>query len=381
MVFSKPNSPTSARLVLRIALIGLASLTPAAYAQQTAAAGAPAPPWAIGPVNFSGMVDAYYNYTPNHPGSRFLLYRNFDVRANAFSLNMAQFQLAMDPQPVGFTLTLGAGRAWDLFNFADTANGFDNMRYIPQAYISYKPGGLGGAQFDFGKFYTSAGAELTETHLAWNYSRSLMYANGPYYHFGLRTSVPIGEHFTAGFQLVNGWNNVEDNNSGKTVGVATGVTFDKFSWFNTYYAGPETSSVNEGFRNFNSSVVNLTPSEKVSIYGQFDYGTEKVRTGGSFDWIAVGGAAKFQLAEKFAVIPRFEYYYDKDGFITGVDQKLKEFTITGEYKFRENFFTRLEYRRDWSNQFVFERGDIPGDVQNQDTFAIGFVAYFPPPDK
>lgn len=31
---------------------------------------------------------------------------------------------------------------------------------------------------DFGKFYTSAGAELTETHLNWNYSRSLIYANG-----------------------------------------------------------------------------------------------------------------------------------------------------------------------------------------------------------
>jgi hypothetical protein len=68
----------------------------------------------------------------------------------------------------------------------------------------------------------------------------------------------------------------------------------------------------------------------------------------------------FQITPKFAITPRAEYYYDKDGFITGVAQKLKEFTITGEYRFINNFFTRLEYRGDWSNQAVFERGQITG---------------------
>ena len=29
--------------------------------------------------------------------------------------------------------------------------------------------------------------------------------------------MPVGKHFTGGAYLVNGWNNVEDNNSGKTV--------------------------------------------------------------------------------------------------------------------------------------------------------------------
>lgn len=360
----------TATLLAASAVLGMA---------QTASAPAP---WAIGPVQFGGTIDGYYNYTPNHPASRNVLYRNFDVRANSFSLNMAEFSLQMPAEPLGFNLTLGAGRAWDLFNFADTAIGFDNMRYIPQAYISYKPQKLGGTQIDFGKFFTAAGAELTEAYQTWNYSRSLLYANGPYYHFGLRTSTPIGQHFTLGLQLVNGWNNVEDNNSGKTVGVSTAVTFSKFSWFNTYYGGTETGFVpgsNTGFRNFNSSVVNITPTDKISSYIQFDYGTEKSQMGGSYDWIAYAAAAKFQLTDKFAITPRFDYYYDKDGFITGVSQKLKEFTITGEYRFIDNFFTRLEYRRDWSNQPVFERGEVAGATKNQDTFVIGLVAYFPPP--
>lgn len=335
-------------------------------------------PWAIGPVQFSGTIDGYFNYTPNHPGSRNILYRNFDVRANSFSLNMAEFNLEMPAEPIGFKVSLGAGRAWDLFNFADTANGFDNMRYIPQAYISYKPEKLKGFQMDFGKFYTSAGAELTETYLGWNYSRALMYANGPYYHFGLRATMPVTSYFTAGFQLVNGWNNVEDNNSGKTVGVTGALTLGKFAWFNNYYAGPETSAVNNGFRNFYDTVVTFSPTDKISMYGELDYGTEKNMSGfGSYDWITFGGAARFQLTKNIAISPRAEYYYDKDGFITGTPQKIKEFTITGEYKFVDGFLSRLEYRRDWSDQPVFERGLVTGATKNQDTFVLGLVAYFP----
>jgi hypothetical protein len=75
--------------------------------------------------------------------------------------------------------------------------------------------------------------------IEWNYSRSLLFANGPYYHFGLRTTVPIGNHFTGGFQLVNGWNNVEDNNSPKTAGVTAAFTSGKFSISEVYYVGNE----------------------------------------------------------------------------------------------------------------------------------------------
>jgi hypothetical protein len=51
-----------------------------------------------------------------------------------------------------------------------------------------------------------------------------MYTNEPYYHMGLRINKAFSDQFTAGFQLVNGWNNVEDNNSGKTMGFTTAWT-------------------------------------------------------------------------------------------------------------------------------------------------------------
>jgi hypothetical protein len=347
------------------------------FAPLTAQQAPPAAPPTWG-VNVSGLVDGYYNYTPNQPDSKTLLYRNFDVRANSFSLNMAKLTFSHDADPVGFTLDFGFGRAFDLFNFQDTANGFENMKYLPQAYLSIKPGSWKGVQIDVGKFYTSAGAELTETHLGWNYSRALMYANGPYYHFGIRSTVPVTKNFTAGVQLVNGWNNVEDNNSGKTLGFTTSVVMGKATWANSYYTGPENANTNSGWRNFNSSVLSVA-TDKANAYFQFDYGHNRNPIGrGSNDWLAFGGAAQLKLTPKFAITPRAEYYYDKDGFITGTSQKLKEFTITGEYKFTDMFLTRVEYRRDWSDQAVFEKNAVTNAVKDQDTVAIGMVFFFGP---
>ena len=342
---------------------------------QEPAQSAPKPStWSVGPINFSGLVDGYYSWNNNHPGSGFNSYRNFDVKANSFDLNMAKLELSHDADPVGFRLDLGFGRAYDLFHA--TEPGGDILDWVPQAYVSVKSP-KGGTQFDFGKFYTSAGAEPTETHLNWNYSRSLIYALGPYYHMGLRVSQPLTSNFAVGFQLVNGWNNVEDNNSGKTIGFTTALTTSKVSWFNTYYVGPEKTGTNEGKRNFYDTVVTLTPHEKASVYVNFDYGNEKYIGGGSQDWIAVAGAARFQLTDKIAVSPRLEYYYDKEGWATLQPQKLKEFTFTGEYKWVEGLLARVEYRRDWSDVAVFERG-IGGTGKSQNTLLFGMVAYFGP---
>lgn len=335
----------------------------------------PAPasqPWTIGAIKFSGLVDGYYSWANNHPGSGFNQYRNFDVKANSFSINMAKLVLEHDPEPIGFRIDLGFGRTYEIFHA--TEPGGDIMDWVPQAYVSFKA--KTGTQIDFGKFYTSAGAEPTETHLNWNYSRSLIYALGPYYHMGLRVSQPLSSSFSVGAQLLNGWNNVEDNNSGKTFGLTTAWTGSKVSWFNTYYVGPENNDTNSGVRNFYDTVVTVSPTEKVSFYGNFDYGTQKnIGMPGSQDWIAVAGAAHFQFTDKFSVSPRLEYYYDKDGWATGTPQKLKEFTATAEYKWMHGLLTRLEYRRDWSNQYVFERG-IGGLGKSQSTLLIGVVGYF-----
>src|SRR6267142_2179794 len=196
---------------------------------------ASSPTWSVGPIDFSGLVDGYYSFNANHPASQFNQLYNFDVKANQFSLNMAKLSMSHTADPVGFQVDLGFGRAFDIIHAAEPAGsgGPGIMRNIEQAYVSLKPSKDHSFQFDFGKFVTSAGAEVIESHTNWNYSRSLLFAWAiPYYHFGIRTSFPVGKHFTGGVQLVNGWNNTEDNNSGKTVGLTGTYSTTKFAWTN-----------------------------------------------------------------------------------------------------------------------------------------------------
>ena len=324
---------------------------------------------------------------PSCNGSANTLVQTMRRIQGAFSLViMTEKELIGVRDPHGFR-PLSLGRVDDAWVLSSETCAFDlihgaeqdpgAMRNIQQAYFSVKPPKAGGLQIDFGKFVTSAGAEVIETHSNWNYSRSLLFAwTIPYYHFGLRTSMPLHKNFTAGFQLVNGWNNVEDNNSGKTVGLTGALTTSKVSWYHNYYVGPEKPDTNKGLRHVYDTVLLVTPTPKVSFYLNYDYGVEKFAGAGSNHWTGVAGAARFAVNDWFALAPRLEWFNDAGGFTTGMAQKLKEFTLTGEFKLAGGMFTRLEYRRDWSDQPYFSRGAETPNRKDQSTVLVGMVAHF-----
>ena len=296
---------------------------------------------------------------------------------------MAKFSMEHTADPVGFRVDFGFGRAFDIIHATEQAPSI--FRNIEQAFVSLKPKNAKGFQVDFGKFVTNAGAEVIETNANWNYSRSLLFAWAiPYYHFGVRTSMPVGAHFNGGVSLTNGWNNVEDNNSGKTVGLSANFTSKKATWSNNYYVGPEKNSFDvsgmrqTGVRNLYDTTLLLTPSDKANFYINYDYATDKRTTKGSDTWSGIAVAARLAPNSTWAFAPRFEYFSDKNGFETGVAQKVKEVTLTGEYKMVEGLLARLEYRRDWSDRPFFDRGNGLAIAKNQTTIVLGIVAFFGP---
>jgi hypothetical protein len=349
----------------------------------------------MGDIKINGLIDAYYSHNFNNPASGFNTLRNFEVKSRQFSLNMAELSISKDPDPIGFRLDLGFGRAWDIFHATDPG-GRDIVRFFPQAYISAKPKNLGGLQIDIGKFYTSVGAELTENIYTWNYGRGYLYTNGPYYHTGIRLTKPIIGNFSAGFQLVNGWNNVEDNNSGKTMGFTTAWTGKKVSWLTNTYVGPEKNNVNFGWRQIYDTVLNITPNDKFAAYIDYYHGRENaasgVRNSPAADWDAIGASGRFAFNDHNAIALRYEYFADHDGFPTGYGSEinLQSATFTYEYKWTQGLLMRAEYRRDFADNGFFEKGRLgqplnpgigtftPGPAHNQDTITLGFVAFFGP---
>ncbi len=105
---------------------------------------------------------------------------------------------------MGARIDLIFGRTNTFINKAATNGKGDQLNYIEQAFMSLKPPKAKGLEMDFGKFVTSAGAEVIESKDNWNYSRSLLFAYAvPYFHFGLRSSLPVSkteDHWRAGGQ-------------------------------------------------------------------------------------------------------------------------------------------------------------------------------------
>ncbi len=391
----------------RVSLLGLVFLSAStlSFAQATdapatpAAAPNPTPTFSIGSINLSGTIDGYYSFNNNHPANRVNTLHNFDASANSFDLNFARMRMEMAPDPVGFTFDIGFGTGVDIFsagepgnkNIVGAAGTVSNnfLNYVPQAYLSVKPKSWKGIQLDFGKFYTSAGAELPETYLNWNYSRSILFTEGPFFHFGARLSAPVGKHFTAGVQLVNGWNNVFDNNTGKTVGLTGVLNVGKISWANTYYVGPENSALDangvlqggkagKGIRNFFDTALTVTPNDNFAFYVNYDYGKNSVELDKtSPDWWTIAFAGKIGPRKAYFA-PRFEIYKDNGGYITGVKQNLKEVTLTFNYEVIPGMMAKAEYRRDWSDQAYFAAGQT-GLKKDQNTALIGLTMYFPLP--
>jgi hypothetical protein len=374
------------QIVAEVRTATTAGSSPASTAPETATPAAPQdaasePTWSIGPIDFSGSVDVFYNWNNNHPASGFNALYPFAIDANQFGLNYAEVVLEHGADPVGFRVDLGFGRAPQVFNSLDNDDGFN--QYLQQAFVSWKPESGNGFQLDFGKFVTSAGAELIETYPNWNYNQGILFNWAiPYYHFGLRTSFPVGEHFVGGLQVVNGWNNVVDNNSGKTIGVTSAVNYDKASWFVNYYAGPENSGTNTGWRNLIDTTLLLKPTGMISAYINYDYGQNRNADGSTAldlaRWQGVAGAVQVKATSKVAFTPRLEWFDDPQGFSTGTAQTLKSFTFTGEYKLVEGLMWRGEYRRDWSDVEFFERGGMPSSYKNQDTVTFALIGYFGP---
>jgi len=339
----------------------------------------------LGPTTLSGFVDVYYGYNSNQPIGRTTAFRNFDINSGQFGLNM--IELVADKAPdatasrLGYHVALGFGQAMNIVNSTEpgqfpTESNFD--QYLKEGYLEYLAPIGKGLQINVGKFVTPAGAEVIETKDNWNYSRGLLFALAiPYFHFGTSAKYAFNSKFALTGYLVNGWNNSIDNNSGKTTGFSAAWTPNsKFSLIQNYLVGPEQFNDNSNFRHLSDTVVSFSPNSKLSFLANYDYGHDHL-TGAPFSvhWSGIAGYIKYAPNDKWAFAGRGEYFSDNGGTQSGTPQKLSEFTLTLQRMLASKLMTRLEFRRDMSDQNVFP-DHASGLKDSQNTVTLGMVYAF-----
>lgn len=314
-----------------------------------------------------GSIDGYYAFNFNRPASTAVddltgtgnqLYP-FARAHDQFNLNLAKFTIQRTPDrqsPIGFTLDLAFGPAADVVHAAEPG-GDGIFRHVQQAYVSYLAPIGHGLKLDFGKFVTPIGAEVIESQDNWNYSRGLLFSWAiPFYHFGARATYQWDTVSLSGF-LLNGWNNVVDNNSGKTFAVQVAwQPHPRFQWVQNYMVGPENAGDRHDVRHLVDSIFTYNITDQLSFMLNYDYGMDRLLDGSRVFWTGWAAYARYALTPRWALASRLEWFNDHDGFATGVAQRVKEFTVTNEFRLHRHLITKFEIRSDWSDREFFKNG-------------------------
>ena len=323
-------------------------------------------------IQFSGLVDGYYAFAFHEEAPAL---RSFDINHNQFSLSYAEVAIGKpvsDTSRAGFRLDFGAGDTADVVNSFEPGDP-DFMKHVQQAYVSYLIPAGKGLTFDFGKFVTPHGAEVIEAPANFNYSRGILFGYAiPFYHMGARLAYPATDKVSLTGYLVNGWNNVHDNNSAKTVGATVGVTAtDQISFSQSYMVGAEQEGNSDDIRHLFDTLFTYKATPQATVLLNFDYARDKVE-GVDIEWYGLAAYLNYTINDRWAVTPRYEIFKDDDGFATGLAQTAQSFTLTAEYKI-SGLITRYEFRTDFSDEPFFANGDELEKSQSALIFGIMYT--------
>lgn len=369
---------TGGRKAALLLLLGTGALcaafAPAALAEEPAAstpavATAPAAsrPW-YETIGVNGFVTTSWSWNFNRPASGTNQYRVFDFEDNAIKIDGAELVLqkvASAPGEAGFRVDAVAGAsiprvsaAAGLFRDDDgTAGDFD----LQQAFVSYVAPLGTGLRFDAGKFATHCGYEVIEGYDGYNdnATRSFLFGYAePASHTGLKATYALSGTVSAMVEVVNGWDNVKDSNSSKSVGGQLALTLPSNAtlYFNVL-VGPERAGNDADNRTF----LNLVGSWKLGATSALGldavWATEENAAGPGLDatWGGVALYGRLGLSPSFALVLRAEVFDDPDGVRTGTPQTLSELTLTPELKLAPGLVVRADLRLDHSTRDVFEK--------------------------
>jgi hypothetical protein len=340
----------------------------------------PATPW-YKEISVNGFLSLFYEYNTNRPASGRNQYRIFDYVANSVSVDAAEIVVqkpAAGPGEVGFRVDVVAGAVARVASAAGLFQGEDVD--LQQAFVSYVAPLGSGLRFDFGKFVTHMGYEVIEGYDGWNDNATRSFLFGwaiPFTNTGLKASYAFSDTLSGMLVVTNGWDNVTDNNTGKSVGAQIAWSPAKaLALTGNYIGGPEQNDTNANWRNVGNLVAQWKATGAVVFTLELTYGGESgaITAGETATWSGLAGYVRYSPTDHVALTLRAEYFADPDGARTGVKQYLKEVTLTPEWRISSHFLVRGDVRVDWSSREVFETSS--GFTTTQPTILFDAIYVF-----
>jgi len=370
----------------RAALVGVWLAAPAILRAQSgtsapvdSAAKKPDPPpppvnhleTALAGFKLSGYAAGSYSYSGRSVDTA-IVGRLYDRLQNRFMLNGLVVVLDKPSDPAklsaGFhsELLLGQDATWIRSNGFNLGNDAD----VPHLYVTLNvPTANGnGVQFKVGRMVTLMGVEVIETiaNPNWSEANQFIYVEN-FTGTGVSVETKFNKYVDAQFRVINGWDQVSDNNSHKSLMGRVGLYPDGLTSLGIVgYWGPEEASNNSANRYGVNAVLWRKLGGKVNVWLQGDYGQEQANAAladptQDAKWWALGGWVTYDFSSSLGLALRGDYVNDENGartngvfgFLPNTGQKFGSGTATLNIKAWPSAVVRPEVRYDRSTLAAF----------------------------
>lgn len=346
-------------------------------------------------IHVHGLVDATYEFNFNQPntsasrggsnpfgtgGSENQL-RVFDPDGNSFNLTQGNIEISRVKEGgVGFLVDLNTGTVANVLanstRYTNVGNsplgvvpGSQGTNWIDatQYYLTYTAPFGNGINLQAGRMVTLLGEEVIPVYNNQNYNetRSFMFGFAiPFTVTGIRAQYQWCDWLSTTLGVVNGWDDVSDNNDGKTLeGQIALSNFNmEGSWAFSLSGiwGAEQNSRDSSKRWDLDPILTWKPSflKNVTLVDEFNYGHEtgpvsafpattsygnvmsgylpgpngSVTINHAVHWLGNAGYFVYDYSDALELATRGEWFSDPDGARTGLHQMLGEITQTISYK-------------------------------------------------
>lgn len=273
-------------------------------------------------ISFGAFVDGYYAYDFGRPPTvdrsfaGGALFTTQPARHNEFNVNLAYAEAKLDAPKYHGRLALQFGTSVQSNYLGEPrvgqVSGPSVQQYVQEAFAGYRLGK--NFWVDGGIFFSNVGMEGFISRDQLTYSRALVSDYSPYYSAGVRAVYTVSSKVTARLDVVNGWQNISENNSGKGAGIRLDYAPNAnatLSYYNLF-----SDEAGTRLRTFNGVGAKVT-SGRLTVLGQVDVGTQArpVGASGTSSWYGLLGVARVQVAPAVALVGRVERYVDGDQVI------------------------------------------------------------------
>ena len=361
-----------------IAPAGLAAQSGASAPADTAAKKPDPPPPPINHVEttlpglrLTGYAAGSYSYSGHSVGDA-IVGRLYDRLQNRFMLNALAVVLDKPYDPAKFS----AGFHTELLVGQDAtviqSGGFfapSTPADLPHLYVTLNvPTASGnGLQFKIGRIPTLLGLEVIETvaNSNWSEGNQFIYVEN-FTGTGLSVETKFNDHVDAQFRIINGWDQVSDNNGRKSLMGRVGLYPNALSSLGlTGYWGPEEPGNNSANR-YGFEALLWRKLGNAAVWVQGDYGTEQANAAlpdptQDAKWWALGGWVTYDFSATVGLGLRGDYVNDENGarsngtlgFPANTGQKFGSGTATLNIRSWPNAVVRPEIRYDRSTLQAF----------------------------